>query len=92
MRFPRGDERHPPAVAIFASSSADPSVEPLSTTTIWSNCRARIWRSDHSKSAVSSSVLYETVITATRSGVVGGSRPADKAVRHARSMLGRGRP
>ena len=49
--------RHPPAASTFASSSADPSVEPLSTTTISSDPHARIRRSDHSNRAVSSRVL-----------------------------------
>ena len=65
--------RHPPAASIFVSSSADPSVEPLSTMTISSDSHSRIRRSDHSKSAVSSRVLYETVTTATRPGVTGQS-------------------
>ena len=62
----------PPAdIRPCASSSADPSFEPLSTTTISSDLHARMRRSDHSNSAVSSRVLYETVITATRPGVNG---------------------
>jgi hypothetical protein len=57
--------RHPPAAAILA----DPSFDPLSTTITSSDSHSRIRRSDHNKSAVSSRVLNETVMTATRPGI-----------------------
>jgi hypothetical protein len=65
--------RHPPAAAILAKSSADPSSDPLSTTITSSDSHIRIRRSDHNKSAVSSRVLNETVMTATWPGVTGQS-------------------
>jgi hypothetical protein len=48
-----------------ASSCADPSREPLSTTTTSSSGQLTIVRSDHSRNAVSSRLLYDTVSAAT---------------------------
>ena len=61
-----GEQSADPAPA-SASSWADPSREPLSTTTISNSGQLRIVRSDHSKNAVSSRVLYETIRAVTLS-------------------------
>jgi hypothetical protein len=56
---------HTPPSSASASICADPSREPLSTTTISSPGQLTIVRSDHNTNAVSSRVLYDTVRAAT---------------------------
>jgi len=53
------------AVAVIGQQRADPSREPLSTTATSSSDQLTTVRSDHSRNAVSSRVLYETVRAAT---------------------------
>ena len=69
----RDEASTPLAAAILAKSSVDPSSDPLLTTMTSSDSHSRVRRSDHNKSAVSSRVLNETVMTATRPGVTGRS-------------------